>query len=289
MLLQFIHCSKEIIDRLDSLCRLELMNELFLFSKPLLNLLAFSWDKRTRTCVTQEFFPSILSVLKYTSPKPKKRFSNYIFSYAKSPTIIDSNRDALYEFLSKIEQLKLEKRPQPMQLILQPELFESELNNDEGIDFNDQIKRKWKEFQKSNEDEDDEDNQSDEDALLAQILKENGVVSSNSETNEKKAGTMYEYKLEDFAGNMQPMDNLEGDDYFEEEEEMSYEEMKQKLPDYYFKTPKQKKKYFKKLTLQYKKKLEKVGKSNLKRVKLGFQLDQNTVQTFNRDNKLVES
>lgn len=72
------------------------------------------------------------------------------------------------------------------------------------------------------------------------------------------------------------------------DEEMSMEEMRAKLPDYYFKTPKQKKKYFKKLTSSYKKKLRKsqIHNDSKENKRIGFALERNRKRVFAKHEKL---
>lgn len=72
------------------------------------------------------------------------------------------------------------------------------------------------------------------------------------------------------------------------DEEMSMDEMRAKLPDYYFKTPKQKKKYFKKLTSSYKKKLRKsqINNDSKENKRIGFALERNRKRVFAKHEKL---
>jgi hypothetical protein len=63
-------------------------------------------------------------------------------------------------------------------------------------------------------------------------------------------------------------------DMMEEMVEIDYEELKKKLPPYFFMPPKRKQKYFKKITSDYLQQLKKTEKDKEKTQRVNFQLDQ---------------
>lgn len=70
---------------------------------------------------------------------------------------------------------------------------------------------------------------------------------------------------------------------------LDYEEIKMKMPPYFFKTPKQKKKFFKKLNAKY---FSSMGPDQNKKIKkmnrqVKFQLESTQVKKFSRNQKIA--
>lgn len=105
---------------------------------------------------------------------------------------------------------------------------------------------------------------------------------------ELKGTNVFEYVMKIMEEDEDPGVLFDEDGEMYLDEEMSMEEMRAKLPEYYFKTPKQKKKYFKKLTNSYKKKLRKSPRKKSGEIKkqIGFDLNRNQKKVFAKDEKL---
>ena len=408
VLMQYVHCQKEITFRLENMGRFQRMNELFLYAKPLLNLLAFTWDSRMKTCLSREFLATFEEILQGKTKQSRKRFGKFMMSYAKSPVIKNENRGLFYDFIEKIDKLETVVKPrksrQPEQVTYKVaeedielegqnedpnldnenleanedlqmeeglcdlekelEIVETELNENvkeetadpKLVDMKELVKRSFEQFKNGDYDEDedqdfdpedmsevegdltenvmidniveylaenlDPDEEPVEESNQVEIKEEasNAVVKQEKKITPKlvngtkkngkaeqvetlqENGTdlekdpiqvyqgVYEYKLEDYneADLLKLATGDAPEDEFLMEDEVSFAEMKNRMPEYYFKTPKQKKKYFKKLTQRYKKQLEGNRRRNLKKKRIEFELHANQVKKFKR-NDIISS
>lgn len=103
LLLEFIRSVGKILPRLQQYSLFSDVSRLFLFCKPLFDLLAFTGDKRLREILKDDFLKSVLLVLKRQNLKQRKRFGQFVMAYAKSPGLKVLNRTILYEYIDQIE------------------------------------------------------------------------------------------------------------------------------------------------------------------------------------------
>ena len=371
LLFQYIYTVRDLFKRLFQLKRFRMMKELFLFVKPLLNMTAFTWNKKMRECLKEEFLDNLLKLLVKRGYKARARFAKFVLVYAKSPDLNEINRNIFYEFLEKVEdnpkingikqkekkkkeeKKKEEKKKEEKEADMENELDEidKELNKNKvslikkkaqldikSLNIGELVKRHYDKF--TNEEveadmmEDDEEYIPNEDDINgeydltkeAEILmealtkvqriedenveednkedfkedfKENDIIieTKNKKENQivveednkvvlngdikEDKGMVYELDMGQYSDlDLPDLDVEEEDGEFIFGGNMTYDDMKNKLPEYYFKSPKQKKKYFRKLTLKYKKNLDKNSDGNIKRKKINFDLKKNEKLVF---------
>ena len=353
LLFQYIYTIRDLFKRLFKLKRFKMMKELFLFVKPLLNLLAFTWNKKMRESLKKEFLDHLFKILKKRGFKARARFAKFVMVYAKSPDLNEINRNIFYDFLDKVEEKPAQKingtnhHVEEKEMDMEAELNEidKELNKTKcipkekkvlpdikSLNIKELVKRHYDKFTNEEVEGDDEDYIPEEDEVFQDIdlteeaqklmgalvdkqreeeevqeeegteevpeekivIEKNGEDLKNKENKQngvnhiEKNGMVYELDLDQYTDHDLPdLDVEEENGEFIFGNDMSYEEMKNKLPEYYFKTPKQKKKYFRKLTVKYKKNLDKSSQGNIKRKKINFDLKKNKKLVF-RQKELIK-
>jgi hypothetical protein len=381
LLFQYIYTVRDLFKRLFKLKRFKMMKELFLFVKPLLNLTAFTWNKKMRLVLQSDFLEHLLKILIKRGYKARARFAKFVLVYAKSPDLTELNRKIFYDFLDKVEVEKtpavaeqkynedqneeneMEKELKEMNKEFNLKESKKEVNKPsldiKSLNIKQLVKRHYDKFTNEeviDEDEDEdylpgeevdldqvdltmeackmveslatdkreeiveeeeEEAEGEEDAIViskkekAKGTSENGKsvnghghgkggdenevnesskVEENGEGGLKKEEKIFEMSMEEFNNfDLPELDVEEEDGEFIFGGNMSYEEMKNKLPEYYFKTPKQKKKYFRKLTAKYKKNLEKNSQGQIKRKKIRFDLSKNQKRFFKQKEIIKKS
>ena len=361
LLLQYIYAVRDLYKRLFKLNRFKMMKELFLFSKPLLNLTAFTWNKNMRKTLQEDFLEHLFKVLTKRGYKARSRFGKFVLIYAKSPDLQEINRNILYDFLEKVEEKPTNKKPknkieveEEKENDMEDELDEidKELSTNKNIkspkedvldvkklNIGKLVKRHYDNFTNEEvplngmeDDFDDEEYSPFDDLELMNTLDtqnnaqtghiqhnqgieieeeaENATELSNGSENKPQLGevnghgkennmngkdikenghmednkNIFEMDMDQYDDfNLPDLDVQEEDGEFTFGHSMSFEEMQKKLPEYYFKSPKQKKKYFKKLTMRYKKNLDKSSNGTIKRKKIHFDLSKNEKLLFNQN------
>lgn len=337
LLLQYIYTIRDLFKRLFKLKRFKLMKELFLFVKPLLNLTAFTYNKKMRDTLKTDFLESLFKLLKKRGFKARAKFAKFILTYAKSSDLTEINRNIFYDFLEKVEEGRVAKKKVEAEEEEEPDMMkeldqiDKELNGKavqpeepkkaldiKSLNIGQLVKRHYEQF--TNEEDFDEEADEDfvpeegaemenidltaeafkmmesmakekredqEDDILEEqptaeeeivITRKNGVdpekQNGHSIVKEEDDGAkVYEMDIAQFEElDLPELDVEEENGEFFFGGNMSFEEMKNKLPEYYFKSPKQKKKYFRKLTTKYKKNLDKAAQGQIKRKKIHFNL-----------------
>lgn len=349
LMLQYVYSVRDLFQRLHRLGRFKMMKELFLFVKPLLNLAAFTLDKKIRGCLKRDFLEHLLKLLRKKGNRARERFAKFVLVYAKSPDLSEINRKMFYDFLEEVEKKTKKKKPRKMpvkrvksdqdntdDLESELDLIDKELQKKpseapqeptldiQTLNVRQLLKRSYDKFAgEAHLEDEDESYSPSQDLQIEGLCTENDTLEMGSaepkseennyaeqspvgseteeqddEAREKSAkpqmngavvkmngaggsSTVFEMDLEQFNESELPELDVE-----EENGEllfggnMSFEEMQEKLPEYYFKSPKQKRKYFRKLTLKYKKRLDKSSQGSLKRRKIKFDLSQNQKKVF---------
>ena len=190
LLFQYIYTIRDLYKRLFKLKRFKMMKELFLFSKPLLNLTAFTWNKKMRQCLKEEFLNHLLKILVKRGYKARARFAKFVMVYAKSPDLNEINRNIFYDFLEKVEEKPVANKNGTTHQIEEKEVdmeaeldeIDQELNKTKKIpkekkalpdikslNIKELVKRHYDKFTNEEVDEDDEDYIPEEDAVFQNI------------------------------------------------------------------------------------------------------------------------
>lgn len=106
LLLEFTRSVNKILPRLQQYSVFSDISRLFLFCKPLFDLLAFTGDKRLRMILKEEFLEALLKVLENHGVNQRKKFGKFVMVYAKSPSLKVINRSILYDYIESIEKIK---------------------------------------------------------------------------------------------------------------------------------------------------------------------------------------
>jgi len=227
-------------------------------------LLSFTDDKSLRVLINKDVFPDLIEKSVEMGNEQVKKLRDTLVNFAKSKDISVSGRKYFYTAIEEIDVRKsqvfgeeIEVKEVPIETIDHDVI---DLTNGNGVSTGH------------------ERNGSDE--ILNHLLIEEGVnTHSPLEDHINNEGYQHIFMADDDPE----------DDYVDPYENLSQEEMMARLPPYFNKSLKQKRKYFKKLNQKYISSLKMPGKANGndEKAKITFDLKKNSIRKFKRKQKIA--
>jgi hypothetical protein len=297
----------------------------FLFFKPLLDLLAFHEDSSVRKFLLDDTIPFMLEKINAFGKSDLLVFKKYIVNYIDNKEVCQkfaTNFLEIEEFLifqirtkktikneicekvekngtqetaQKVEKNGTQETTQKVEKIDIP----SKIEKKEKTDIPSKIEKKEKTIVKEpveKEKEKEKNLKVNEDIQLEEI-KEEASPEDIMDMEEDFEEEEYIYLDSDNFDDRQLMmdefgnviEDLEDEDFYDPYENLSEDEMRAKMPPYWFKTGKKKKRFFQNLSRTYKEKLYNIAKNITPndRKKIIFKLERNQIRTFKKSKKLL--
>ena len=214
--------------------------------------MAFTDDKAIRLSINKETLPSLIEKVEADLPSKVSELRTTLLDYAKRREIMTSGRKYFYIAIEEID-TKF------------PEL------NGNHVD----------ESQANGHLEEEEDHERTAyDEIVNHVMVEEGYNAHSPLEDALRNGNIH---LEDFDE-----EEMDEDDFVDPYENLSEEEMMKRLPPYFNKTNKQKKKFFKKLNQQYMSKLKNARQDSDANSKsaINFDLKKNMIKKFKKQQKI---
>ncbi len=276
----------------------------FMYYKPFFDIIAFQKNEVLLQSLKIQYLPNLYRNLKKFDRKFIQQFYNFMKIYCKDESIPKENARKLKEILNELKQIlqqaigkikptvvsKPELKKQSQEKIVEEiEIAQEEDQNDrqEESDQNHQNGENLEE--ETNMEEQDKDEIID--LIPVDYTEQNqneDIVYINgndfSDDQEKK------YFMNEFGMNEEELKGYfeEADDIYNPYSDMSQEEILENCPPYMFKTPKQKRKFFKNLNRKYKKKILGLPKRKIAKNKnIIFNLNKNNTKLFKKNQKIT--